>query len=149
MQINDNEILLLGQIHFENENELKIYENYINSIKIFGYKILIVDSSSYKELFNYKLCDYYLYDKENRLFNRNLGEIYFYVQNHLINPNFKLHIHCKNNGSHELNILYQNTKSFNLAKTLGYKYILRMECDSILDLEDFTNIKNKMIGIFF
>jgi len=137
-----NDILLLGQIYYKTEDELKMYENYIESLKKFGYKIMIMDSSPEGLLFNYsKLCDYYIYDKENKLFDRKpFGYLDFTINGNV----YELFMECGNVGEHELNILYQNTKSFNFAKLLGYKYILRLECDAIMTDEDFIDIKTKI-----
>jgi hypothetical protein len=40
--------------------------------------------------------------------------------------------------------MYQNTKAFNLAKALGYKYLLRLECDAVYSEENVKDIKEKI-----
>ena len=137
----NDKILLIGQVYFDNDNDLKMYENNISIDKKFGYEIMIVDSSNYKSLFNYNLTDYYLNDKKNLVFNR---KPFNYVNFFYRTDNVKLEISCENTAPHELNILYQNTKSFRLAKLLGYKYVLRVECDIPFNDFDINNIKNKI-----
>jgi hypothetical protein len=137
----NEKILILCQIYSDLDKTMDNYEKSVESMKKFGYKILVVDSSSCNRLFNYQLCDYYFYDKENRLFNRKpFGEINY----NYYTSSYKLTIPCQCDSPHELNILYQNIKSFTLAKTIGYKYILRLECDVELVDEDVENIKNKI-----
>jgi hypothetical protein len=135
------DILLYGQIFYKNAEDIDLYENCVKSLKGFDYKILIADSSQKDLTFNKNLCDYYLYDKENKLFDKKTEKnIYFYYEC----SSFGIKILCNVTQGHELNILYQNTKVFNLAKTIGYKYILRLECDTIYSEENIKDIKEKI-----
>lgn len=136
-----NDVLLVGQIYINNIRDLEIYEFNTKNNKNFGYDILIVDSSKSKFKFDYTLADYYMYDKKNLLFNRNPFDFINFYYFHM---NIQLNIFCSNSSPHELNILYQNTKAFNFAKSLGYKYILRVESDLEFTSKDIEEINKKI-----
>jgi hypothetical protein len=141
----NNGVLVVGQIYAKTEDDLHIYENCIRQLKKLECKIMIADSSVCQTKFDYiNLCDYYLYDKENRLFENHKYENY-YINHYVMSDNVKLNYPCINHPTHELNILYTIAKTFNLAKTIGYKYILRLECDAIITDEHISLITNKIM----
>ena len=139
------EILLVNQIYISNPLDRDTYEkNVINNGK-FGYDVMVVDSSKSGYTFDYSLCNYYLHDKKNLLFDRKpLNSVFFTYETQNENDNVKMDIYCENSAPHELNILFQNTKAFSLAKTLGYKYVLRLECDMEFNDFDIKNINDKI-----
>jgi len=140
----NNDVLVVGQIYAKTEDDIQIYENCVRQLKKLGCKIMIADSSVCQTKFDYlNLCDYYLYDKENRLFINHKYDNY-YINHYVLSDNVKLTYPCINHPVHELNILYTITKTFNLARTIGYKYIIRLECDAIITDEHIELIKNKV-----
>jgi hypothetical protein len=140
-----NDILLVGQIYISNEENKRVYQENVLNLANFGYPILIVDSSPTEYVFDHSGCDYYLYDKNNLLFDRKpLNMVNWHFTTVGPSNNINLSIPCYNSSPHELNILYQNTKAFSLAKTLEYKYVIRVECDIHFNENDIKNIKEKI-----
>ena len=140
----NDDVLVIGQMYAATDEEVLMYEKCVQSLKKLGHKIMIADSSSCQTKFDYiNLCDYYLYDKENRLFENHKFTDSL-ISHYVLSDNIKLNYPCINHPTHELNILYTITKSFNLAKTLGYKYVLRLECDAIYTDEHIEFLKNKI-----
>lgn len=139
----NNNVLIIGQIYAKTNKDIVIYENCINQLKKLKYKIMVADNSVCQTKFDYlNLCDYYLYDKENRLFSNHK---YNSIIHHLVESyNITLLYHCLNHPFHELNILYTIYKTFNLAKLMDFKYVVRFECDVSFKDDTLNHIKNKI-----
>ena len=74
----NNDVLIIGQMYAETDEEVLMYEKCVQSLKKMGCKIMIADSSSCPTKFDYiNLCDYYLYDRENRLFEKHKFSDYY------------------------------------------------------------------------
>lgn len=100
--------------------------------------MLISNTPVSKDLMS--LCDFFLYDKRNQLFEKeyeNTEPVDFYVSA----GDFMIHNVVSGMQRHGLSVLINLYNSVAHAKTLGYKYFQRIECDDLFGPESLKKIK--------
>lgn len=100
--------------------------------------LLISNTTVSKEIMS--LCDFFLYDKRNQLFTKeyeNIEPVDFYIST----GDFVIHNVVDGMQRHGLSVLINLYNSVSHAKTLGYKYFQRIECDDIFGPESITRMR--------
>lgn len=110
------------------EIEEKLKSSLIGSKSLNNDILLISNTTVSKEVMD--LCNYFIYDKRNQLFQREYPNI-DYVDFYISTGDFVIHNVTKGMQRHGLSVLINLYNSVAYAKTLGYKYFQRIECDDI------------------
>lgn len=134
--------------------ESKLKDSLIRARELNNDILLISNTSVNKEVM--ELCNFFLYDKRNQLFEKEYENVE-YVDFYISVEGFTIHNVVKGMQRHGLSVLVNLYNSVSYAKTLGYKYFQRIECDDIfgpISLEKIKSMREECIslnkkGIFY
>jgi len=121
------------------EIEEKLKSSLIGSKSLNNDILLISNTTVSKEVMD--LCNYFIYDKRNQLFQKEYPNI-DYVDFYISTGDFVIHNVTKGMQRHGLSVLINLYNSVAHAKTLGYKYFQRIECDDIFGPYSLKTIKD-------
>ena len=127
---------------FAHSETIKIkLKDAIRKIKSTGCDVMLISNTS-MERDIIDMCDFYLYDKRNQLFKKeytNVTDVQFFNSNgpfvaYNIKPGLQ---------RHGLSVLVNLFNALNTAKSLGYTYFQRIECDDLfgnISLSAMSNV---------
>jgi hypothetical protein len=141
---------------FAHNEEIKIkLRDAIRKIKSTGCNVMLISNTS-MERDIIDMCDFYLYDKRNQLFRKEYTNVvdvdFFNSPGHFVAHNVKSGLQ-----RHGLSVLVNLFNALNTAKSLGYKYFQRIECDDLFgnislstmsNVDDVCTRENKK-GLFY
>ncbi len=135
----ESKILTITDSFVRNEQiEKKLIESLERASELKNDVLLISNTPVSKEVM--ERCNFFIYDKRNQLFKEkylNIDYVDFYVST----GNFMIHNVTEGMQRHGLSVLINLYNSVAYAKTLGYKYFQRIECDDIFGPESLKRMK--------
>lgn len=134
-----SDLIIIDSFISNSEIEQKTF-NQIDLFRSNGNDVLLVSNSipSNRLL---KICDYFILDNRNQLFNSKYEDIE-YVDFFRSYGNIVIHNFRPGLQRHGLSVLINLHNSVNYAKSLGYQNFLRVESDDIFGVESFKFIKS-------
>lgn len=136
----DAKIITITDCFVRNDQiESKLKDSLIRAKELNNDILLISNTTVNKEVMD--LCDFFLYDRRNQLFQKEYENVE-YVDFYIGLEGFTIHNVVKGMQRHGLSVLINLYNSVSYAKTLGYKYFQRIECDDIFGPVSLKKIKS-------
>jgi glycosyltransferase involved in cell wall biosynthesis len=144
----ENKVITITDCFVRDQQIEKKLKSSLIRAKILNNDILLVSNTPVaKDVMG--LCNYFIYDRRNQLFQKEYPNI-DYVNFYINTGDFIIHNVTKGMQRHGLSVLINLHNSVLYAKTLGYKYFQRMECDDIfgsISLEKIKDIQEECIAL--
>jgi len=144
----ENKVITITDCFVRNQQiEEKLKESIIRAKTLNNDILLASNTTVSKEVMD--LCNFFIYDKRNQLFEKEYPNI-DYVDFYISTGDFVIHNVTKGMQRHGLSVLINLYNSVSYAKTLGYKYFQRVECDDIfgpLSLKKIKDIQEECIAL--
>lgn len=135
----DNKVITIMDCFIRNQEiENKLIDSLRRARTLNNDILLISNTPASKEVI--ELSDFFVYDKRNQLFQKEYENI-DYVDFYISVGDFTIHNVVKGMQRHGLSVLVNLYNSVSYAKTLGYKYFQRIECDDIFGKTSLARIK--------
>jgi len=135
----ENDTIVIVSTHPHYKSIVDTTKNCINQIKKIGYKVIL--SSHYPLTTELQdLSDYSLYDKNNPILKHNFYNQWNYSDSEMsAKINF---VSCNADDYHGLAVHLNYYNGINFAKSLGFKKVICLNYDVVVDENDFDKIKN-------
>jgi hypothetical protein len=144
----ENKVLTITDCFVRNQQiEEKLKDSIIRAKTLNNDILLASNTTVSKDVMD--LCNFFIYDKRNQLFEKEYPNI-DYVDFYISTGDFVIHNVTKGMQRHGLSVLINLYNSVAYAKTLGYKYFQRIECDDIfgpLSLKKIKDIQEECIAL--
>lgn len=135
----NKEIILIDAFIKNESNEKKLIE-FIQRIKKTNIPILLISNSIINQNI-VELVDFYIYDKQNRLFDYNFDSYEEFILWEIVNG-IKINTHHIHKQLHGLSVMVNLFTCLNFIKSFGFEYFHRIEYDTELGDETLDKITN-------
>ena len=133
-----NQLVIIDSFLSNSQIEEKTF-NQIDLFRSNGYDVLLTSNTiPSKKTIN--ICDYFLFDSKNQLFNSNYDNVEVVDFFNSVGD-FTVHNLRYGLQRHGLSVLVNFHHAVNYAKSLGYTNLLRVESDDLFGVESFKFIK--------
>lgn len=123
------------------DSELVAYNN-LRRIKKSGFTVIVTSPKPLPEDF-YSLIDYFYFDRENQLFERNYEDIKPII--HWFSSSFcTMNFAIQKVQPHGLAVLRSMIKGCQVAKIAGFDYIIRFEYDDLFGKQSIKKLKERV-----
>jgi len=135
-----NKAIIIIDAFLYSQERIKFFEKVLKKINQIDLPILLISNSTISENIQ-KQVDYFIYDKNNILFEYEY-ESYPFCNNFLATEDFIWEQHIDTKQKHGLSVLCNLTKSYDFATKQGFNKFIRLEWDFLIHDDDLSKIKN-------
>lgn len=135
-----NKAIIILDVFLYSQERIELFGKVLKKINQIDLPILLISNNTVSQDIQ-KQVDYFIYDKNNILFEYEY-ENYPFCNNFIKTESFIWEQHIDTKQKHGLSVLCNLTKSCDFAVKLGFNKFIRLEWDFLIHDDDLSKIKN-------